>query len=130
MLSKTVVNFLYMLLTSDKKVPEIINSIGFSERFLVVVDFDILHKMMMFENDYTPSGSDDLIANAKVWTGFVKKLLTADQSLEMIVRSYDLEQRYYISNVLCNMKSMLLHKIKDIVGVDDELYFSGPKVNH
>jgi hypothetical protein len=130
MLSKTVVNFLYMLLASDKKLPEIISSIGYGERFVVVIDFEIMHKIMICENNYVPSGNEDLIANAKVWTDFVKKLLTVDQSLEMIAHSYGQEQRYYIANVLCDMKTMLLEEIIDYVGVIDEIQFSSPKVNH
>lgn len=130
MLSKTAVNFLYMLLTSDKKLPEIISAFGYSERFDVVVDFDIMHKVMMSENDYLPKGNDDLIANTKIWTDFVKKLLTADQSLEMIAHSYECEQRYYIANVLRNMKTMLLEEIRNIVDVDYELQLMDPKVNH
>ncbi len=121
MLSNLVLGFLKRLIGSEESIDDIINSYKYSERFVITMDFQVMHKVLT--GDIADKIYDDTALNHNpiICLDFLKKINDSKESLPKIASYYSEEQRCHIGICIFNIQKKLLAEIKEFLGEDVDL---------
>lgn len=121
MLSNLVLGFLKRLIGSEESIDDIINSYKYSERFVITMDFQVMHKVLT--GDIADKIYDDTALNHNpiICLDFLKKINDDKESLPKIASHYSEEQRCHIGICIFNIQKKLLAEIKEFLGEDVDL---------
>ena len=121
MLSNLVLGFIKRVLDSDEPIDEVINSYAYSERFVIAVDFQMMHKAITCDileqtYDLASQNHDPIIGLA-----FLKQLNNSTNVLAKVASFYNEEQRCHIGISIFNIQEKLLADVKKFLGEKVEL---------
>lgn len=112
MLSKIVLNFFHKIINSEEKLGNIISSYSYSERFIIAIDFQVMHKILTAG---ISSKKDEKLVesgqNVALALHFLKEVIDTIAPLEKIVCSYGGAQRLQIAEVLMHIQDQLLQEV-------------------
>lgn len=120
MLSNLVLGFIKRVLDSDEPIDEVINSYAYSERFVIAVDFEVMHKAIrdISEQIYDKAAQNH---DPTIGLAFLKQLNNSTQVIAKVANLYNEEQRCHIGVSIFNIQEKLLADVKSFFGEKIEL---------
>lgn len=111
-----VLGFIKKVLDSDEAIDEIINSYAYSERFVIAIDFQMMHKAITC--DILGQTYDKAAINHDPLMGlsFLKQLNDDKEVLVKIASYYNEEQRCHIGVSIFNIQEKLLADVEKFLG--------------
>lgn len=118
MLSNLVFGFIKRIIDSEESIDDIINSYKYSERFLITMDFQVMHKILT--GDIPDKTYDDIAQNHNpiICLDFLKKVNNSKETLTKIASNYSEEQRCHIGICIFNIQERLLAEVKEFLDED------------
>lgn len=118
MFSNLVFGFIKKIIDSNEPIDGIINSYKYSERFVIAMDFQVMHKILT--GDIPDKTYDDIAQNHNpiICLDFLKKVNNSKETLTKIASCYSEEQRCHIGICIFNIQEKLLAEVKEFLGED------------
>lgn len=120
MLSKLVLGFIKKVLDTEEPIDEIINSYAYSERFVIAIDFQMMHKTITCDISEQIYDNAYLNHDPTIDLAFLKHLNNSTEALANVASFYDEEERCHIGISMLNIQEILLADVKSFFGFDLE----------
>ena len=121
MLSNLVFGFLKRIIDSEESIDDIINSYKYSERFVITMDFQVMHKVLTGDIPEETYNNIALNHNPIICLDFLKRVNNSKEALEKIASYYSEEQRCNIGVCIINIQEKLLSEVKKFLGEEIDL---------
>lgn len=135
MLSELVLGFLNCVVNSEELLETIISKYVYSERFIIALDFQVMHKKIMEGVIDSVDPNIDPSTYAVIGVEFLKRVNKSKESLDKVVCSYSEKERSQIAVTIYHIQQKLLEEVRyfldDPVKMESESISSmEEKTNH